>query len=69
MHQFEWLSERGGNCFNLLQKERLPRNRGGGVVLQKREGSSPGGNYGLLKYKYHPSVLKIKEFEENLRIW
>ena len=37
MHQFEWLSERGGNFFNLLQKE--------GVSSEKEGESNPGGNY------------------------
>ena len=27
MHQFGWLSERGGNFLNLLQKEGVPRKR------------------------------------------
>ena len=44
MHQFGWLSERGGNL-NLLQKEGVPSEKGGGgrgvptleetVVIQK----------------------------------
>ena len=37
MHQFGWLSERGGNFFNLLQKEGVPR-KGGGGFSQKRGG-------------------------------
>ena len=40
MHQFGWLSERGGNFFNLLQKEGIPKKAGGG-----RGGSKLGGNY------------------------
>ena len=38
MHQFGWLSERGGNFLNLLQKEGVPSEKGG-------EGSNPVGNY------------------------
>ena len=39
MHQFGWLSERGGNFLNLLQKEAGTQKEGGGG------GSNPGGNY------------------------
>ena len=42
MHQLVWLSERGGNFFNLLQKEEVPRKGG---LPQKRGVSKPGGNY------------------------
>ena len=38
MHQFGWLPERRGNFFNLLQKEGVPSEKGGG-------GSNPGGNH------------------------
>ena len=41
MHQFGWLSERGGNFLNLLQKEGGFLRKGGGG------GSNPGLNYGL----------------------
>ena len=34
MHQFGWLSERGGNFVNLLQKEGVPR-KGGGPNLEE----------------------------------
>ena len=55
MHQFGWLSERGGNFFNLLQKEGGTQ-KGGGVrgFPEKRlegggaGGSNLGGNYGLV---------------------
>ena len=40
VHQFGWLSERGGNFLNLLQKEGYPEGGGGGGG-----GSNPGGNY------------------------
>ena len=43
MHQFGWLSERGGNFLNLLQKEGGTE-KGWGVP-QKRGSSNPGGNY------------------------
>ena len=36
-YQFAWLSERGGNFLNLLQKEGLPR-KGGGVPSEKGTG-------------------------------
>ena len=45
IHQFGWLSERGGNFFNLLQKERGTQKGGGRGFPQKRRGSNPGGNY------------------------
>ena len=32
MHRFGWLLERGSNFFNLLQKERVPSEKGGGEV-------------------------------------
>ena len=46
MYQFAWLSERGGNFLNLLQKEGLPRKGGGGSLRKGDGGSNPGGNYG-----------------------
>ena len=39
MHQFGWLSERGGNFLNLLQKEGVSRK--GGVFPQKRKEIQP----------------------------
>ena len=45
MHQFGWLSERGGSFFNLLQTEGVPRKEQGGEVPQKRGGSNLGENY------------------------
>ena len=42
MHQFGWLSERGGNFLNLLQKEGVSKKRG---FPQKRGASNPGENY------------------------
>ena len=42
MHQFGWLSERGGNFLNLLQKEGGTQK--GGVPSEKG-GSNPGGNH------------------------
>ena len=35
MHKFGWLSEKGGNFLNLLQKEEVTQKRGG-VLPQKR---------------------------------
>ena len=35
MYQFGWLSERGVNFLNLLQKEGLPRKGGGGGSIRK----------------------------------
>ena len=43
MHQFGWLSERGGNFLNLLQKEGGTKK--GGSSLTKGGDSNPGGNY------------------------
>ena len=40
MHQFRWLSERGGNFLNLLQKE-----GGGGGGDPESGDSNPEGNY------------------------
>ena len=44
MHQFEWLSERGGNFLDLLQEERelregrgFPQKQGGGGVPTPEE--------------------------------
>ena len=45
MHQFGWLSERGGNFLNLLQKEGVPRK--GGFPSEKGD-SNPGGNCGMI---------------------
>ena len=48
MHQFGLLSERVGNCFHLLQKERMGGGGGtqkGSGSLRKGGGSNPGGNY------------------------
>ena len=52
MHQFVWVSERGGNFLNLLQKEGVARKEGGGVP-QKRGGSNPGGNYDLVDFNWN----------------
>ena len=41
MYQFGWLSERGVNFLNLLQKEGLPRKGGGGVVPSEKGGFQP----------------------------
>ena len=43
IHQSGWFSERGGNFFNLLQKEGVPRK--GGFPQKRGGGSNPGGNY------------------------
>ena len=43
MRQFGWLSERGGNIFNLLQKEGVPKN---GRVPWEQEGGGMGGGGG-----------------------
>ena len=48
MHQFGWLSERGGNFLNLLQKEGDTQK---GEVTSENGGSNPGGNYDLLSRK------------------
>ena len=60
MHQFGWLSERGGNFLNLLQKEGVPRKgapseKGGGG------GCNTGGNYvkGLDQLKYQLLLVWI----------
>ena len=64
MHQFEWLSERGGNFFNLLQKE--------GDSLGKGYGSNPGGNYGyvanglIIFGSRYPRMDQVKFVEESL---
>ena len=44
--QFGWLSERGGNFLNFLQKEGVPRKGGGG-------GSNPGENYAFSDFASH----------------
>ena len=44
MHQFGWLSERGGNFFNLLQKEGGTQ-KGGFASEKGGGGSNPGGNH------------------------
>ena len=36
MHQFRWLSERGGKFLNLLQKEEVPKK--GGVPSEEQGG-------------------------------
>ena len=42
MHQFGWLSERGGNFLNLLQKEGgTQKGGGGGVPSEKGEFLQP----------------------------
>ena len=46
MHQFGWLSERGDNSFNLLQKEGVSKKKAG-EFPQKRGDSNPGGNYAM----------------------
>ena len=57
MHQFRWVSEKGGNFLNLLQKERVPRKwggggGGGGVPLEKGGfGTFPGGNYEFINIR------------------
>ena len=50
MNQFGWLSERGRNFLNLLQKEGGTQ-KGGGVPSEKGGGggSNPGGNYACVK--------------------
>ena len=58
IHQFGWLSERGGNFFNLLQKEGVPRKGGGSLrkgggfqpwrTLNDPDSLLPGGNQNLL---------------------
>ena len=55
MHQFGWLSERGVNFFNLLQKEGGTQKGGGGGSSEKG-GSNPGGNYGRL-HTWHQKEL------------
>ena len=50
MYQFAWLSERGGNFLNLLQKEGYPE-RGGDSLRKGGGGSNPGGSYGYSKLK------------------
>ena len=45
MHQFGYISERGGNLFG-SEREEYPE-RGGGDSLRKGGGSNPGGNYEL----------------------
>ena len=58
MHLFGWLSERGGNFLNLLQKAGVPRKGeggGGGGVPSEKGGSNLGGNYAkILQRKSRP---------------
>ena len=41
MHQFGWLSERGGNFLNFQKEGGTQKGR----VLSEKGGSNPGGNY------------------------
>ena len=41
MHQFGWLSEKGGNFLNLLEKEWVPLKRGGVSTLEEIVDVSP----------------------------
>ena len=54
MHQFGWLSERGGNFFNLLQKEGVPR-KGGGFLRK-------GGGVPTLEETMLVSKLKFQNY-------
>ena len=44
MHQYGWLSERGGNFKICFRKKGVPQ-KGGPSSLEKGGGSNPGGNY------------------------
>ena len=60
MHQFGWLSEKGGNFLNLLQKEGVPSKRGGGG------GFNPGRNCGCLtKENYRGKYFFSKYIRDN----
>ena len=58
MHHFGWLSERGGNVFDLLQKEWGTQKGWGGGGASEKGGSSTEGNYGA---SYH-NVRQVKCF-------
>ena len=63
MHQFGWLSERGGNFFNFLQKEGVPRKED--VPSEKGWGDpNPGGNYGS-KSKVTKNIFNLQEWHKN----
>ena len=65
MHQFEWLSERGGNFLNFLQKEGVPRK--GDVPSEKGVGgSNPGGSYGS-KSEVTKNIFNLQEWHKNTR--
>ena len=62
MHQFGWLSERGGNFFNLLQKEGGTQKWGGG----RGGGSNLGGNYDFFSNKtnlYNMYKMKLHKLQ------
>ena len=69
MYQFGWLSERGvgGNFFNLLQKEGVPRKGG---FPQKTGGSNPGGNYAysFSHQAFNLSVIYIKFWKQCIEL-
>ena len=83
--QFGWLSQRGGNFLNLLQKEGVPRKGGGGgpprkagggggggggEFHQKREGDSNlGGNYEFIVLSKLYNVVILSQNSSNLEIY
>ena len=68
--QFGWLSQRGGNFLNLLQKEGVPRKGGGGEFHQKREGDSNlGGNYEFIVLSKLYNIVILSQNSSNLEIY
>ena len=69
--QFGWLSQRGGNFLNLLQKEGVPRKGGGGGEFhQKRDGDSNlGGNYEFIVLSKLFNVVILSQNSSNLEIY
>ena len=66
MHQVGWLSEKGGNFLNLLQKEGVPRKGG---FPQKRGCSNPGGKCDLAHNSLLLKLVKNSTYiKENLNI-
>ena len=65
MHQLGWLSERGGNFLNLLQKEGGTQKVGGGFPHKKGD-SNLGGNYAVVctgKQQYYKINYKYERFK------
>ena len=68
MHQFGWLSERGGQLFEFAsERGEYPESRGGGSLRKEGEGggggSNPGGNYGLSPIFQRMRTYELRTYE------